>query len=135
MLNRIIALFGQNSQTRNYAVLSSIDLETPKNERLRAFDTVMATNERAIIHKSDEDLEVEWYLHRGRKLADQAHWAQLCEEIRHFDGSCGLSQPAGKLTPCVVLEKAIVFTRLRISLSCALTIRIKKNMGSVRHWE
>ena len=86
MLNRISALFGQNSQTRNYAVLSSIDLETPKNERLRAFDTVMATNERAIIHKSDEDLEVEWYLHRGRKLADQAHWAQLFEEIRHFDG-------------------------------------------------
>ena len=38
----------------------------------------------AIIHKSDEDLEVEWYLHRGRKLADQAHWAQLCEEIRHL---------------------------------------------------
>ena len=46
MLNRIRALVGQNSQTRNNAVLSSIDLETPKNERLRAFDTVMATNER-----------------------------------------------------------------------------------------
>ena len=37
------------------------------------------------VYKSEEDLEVEWYIHRGHRLSEQDEMPQLCAEIKQFD--------------------------------------------------
>ena len=37
------------------------------------------------VYKSEEDLEVDWYIHRGHGLSEQDEMRQLCAEIKQFD--------------------------------------------------
>ena len=38
-----------------------------------------------LVYKSEEDLEVDWYIHRGHKLSEQDEMPKLCAEIKQFD--------------------------------------------------
>ena len=85
LFRKIQHAFGQDTLSANRAVISAIEIQ-PRTAlttaELNALTEQLGT---AVIDKTEEQMEREWYLHRGQKLVRQENWKQLSVEIQQFD--------------------------------------------------
>lgn len=84
-LKKLQHAFGQDTLAGQRAIVSGIQ---PHPRTPAITDELQALKEQlglAVIEQSEEQLERDWYIHRGQKLVRQESWEQLSAEIQQFD--------------------------------------------------
>lgn len=84
-LRKLKHAFGQDTLAAQRAIISAVQPQPRTRAVTDELDTLKEQLGLAVIDRTEEQLERDWYIHRGQKLIRQENWSQLSSEIQQFD--------------------------------------------------
>ena len=85
LLKKLKHAFGQDTLAGQRALVSGVQPQPRTRAVTEELQALIENLGVAVIDRTEEQLERDWYIHRGQKLIRQENWGQLSSEIRQFD--------------------------------------------------